>query len=515
MIKARAGRGRPSRWARRSSTASSRSSTRRDLAARPRSTTSAARRCAWRSTSASAGKELTEVKRGRGGIRDVEFAVQLLQIVHGRRDARSARRTPCAALARAGGGGLRGRRPTPTALADAYRFLRRLEHRLQIVRDLQTHDLPADPRARTTLARSLGLPDADALAARVRPHDRARCARSTSGSSTGRCWRRSRGPRAASRRATAPPPRSCSTGWGSREPARAYDVLARLVDPATRLGQGAGARVPGHGAGAGARGGSRRRARAPGARRRRRRATGRGPADAAGRPTPPRPAGSRTWPAPARSPPTCWCADPERIRALADARSIDADDAAADARAARWRATRRASSTPRETGDAIAESPTACVRDAVDDGGAGPRRFAVIGLGKLGARELNFASDLDVVFVYEGEGADDQRAAVEAAERVMRRDPRRRLGARRRPAAGGPQRAARAVDRRLPRVLGALRRAVGVPGAAAGPRASPATPASAGASSSTRPTWPTRPTASRSTGSPRSAGCASGSSANA
>ncbi len=38
------------------------------------------------------GKELTEVKRGRGGIRDVEFAVQLLQIVHGRRDARL--RTP-------------------------------------------------------------------------------------------------------------------------------------------------------------------------------------------------------------------------------------------------------------------------------------------------------------------------------------------------------------------------------------------------------------------------------------
>ena len=51
------------------------------------------------------------------------------------------------------------------ALADAYRFLRRLEHRLQIVRDLQTHDLPADPHARTTLARSLGLADAAALQA--------------------------------------------------------------------------------------------------------------------------------------------------------------------------------------------------------------------------------------------------------------------------------------------------------------------------------------------------------------
>jgi glutamate-ammonia-ligase adenylyltransferase len=43
-----------------------------------------------------------------------------------------------------------------------------------------------------------------------------------------------------------------------------------------------------------------------------------------------------------------------------------------------------------------------------------------VGLGKLGAREPSFASDLDVVFVYEGEGADDQRHAVEAAEAVMR-----------------------------------------------------------------------------------------------
>ena len=60
------------------------------------------------------------------------------------------------------------------ALADAYRFLRRLEHRLQIVRDLQTHDLPPDRRARTTLARSLGLADADELGRAVRGHDRPR-----------------------------------------------------------------------------------------------------------------------------------------------------------------------------------------------------------------------------------------------------------------------------------------------------------------------------------------------------
>ncbi|MGZ4152315.1 MAG: [protein-PII] uridylyltransferase family protein, partial [Actinomycetota bacterium] len=46
--------------------------------------------------------------------------------------------------------------------------------------------------------------------------------------------------------------------------------------------------------------------------------------------------------------------------------------------------------------------------------------FAAIGVGKLGARELNFASDLDLLFVYEGEGPDDVRRAVGAAERVMR-----------------------------------------------------------------------------------------------
>ena len=45
--------------------------------------------------------------------------------------------------------------------------------------------------------------------------------------------------------------------------------------------------------------------------------------------------------------------------------------------------------------------------------------FAVIGMGKLGARELNVASDLDVMFVYEGEGPDDQRRAIAVAERVM------------------------------------------------------------------------------------------------
>src|SRR5919108_1031110 len=83
------------------------------------------------------GKELTEVKRGRGGIRHVEFAVQLLQIVHGRRDERLRDPNTLRALAALAEEGYVAEADA-RSLSEAYRFLRRLEHRLQIVRDLQT-----------------------------------------------------------------------------------------------------------------------------------------------------------------------------------------------------------------------------------------------------------------------------------------------------------------------------------------------------------------------------------------
>src|SRR5439155_7158572 len=110
----------------------------------------------------SAGKESVELKRGRGGIRDVEFAVQLLQLVHGGRDERLREPNTLRALAVLADEGF-VRRADADVLADSYRFLRRLEHRLQMVRDLQTHELPRDPAAQLTLARSMGLPDAAAL----------------------------------------------------------------------------------------------------------------------------------------------------------------------------------------------------------------------------------------------------------------------------------------------------------------------------------------------------------------
>jgi glutamate-ammonia-ligase adenylyltransferase len=70
-------------------------------------------------------------------------------------------------------------------------------------------------------------------------------------------------------------------------------------------------------------------------------------------------------------------------------------------------------------GAAIADVADRVVREAVETA-APDLPFAVVGMGKLGAREPNFGSDLDLLFVYEGEGSADQRRAVEAAERVLR-----------------------------------------------------------------------------------------------
>lgn len=99
-----------------------------------------------------------EIKSGPGGIRDVEFSVQLLQLVHGRSDP--ALRVPAtldalAELARAGYVS-----PSDAAvMASSYRFLRKVEHRLQLAEELQVHSVPSDPLKRTHLARVLGYRD--------------------------------------------------------------------------------------------------------------------------------------------------------------------------------------------------------------------------------------------------------------------------------------------------------------------------------------------------------------------
>ncbi|MEV6611533.1 bifunctional [glutamine synthetase] adenylyltransferase/[glutamine synthetase]-adenylyl-L-tyrosine phosphorylase [Kutzneria sp. NPDC051319] len=118
-----------------------------------------------------------ELKLGRGGLRDVEFAVQLLQLVHGRSDDALRSPTTMAALEALGSGGYVGRADA-AGLAESYRFLRTLEHRLQLQRLRRTHTFPADDdRAGLRwLARSAGLyPDgrraaADVLLAEFRRH---------------------------------------------------------------------------------------------------------------------------------------------------------------------------------------------------------------------------------------------------------------------------------------------------------------------------------------------------------
>ncbi len=99
-----------------------------------------------------------EIKRGPGGIRDVEFAVQLLQLVHGRNDPQIRDRSTLGALEQLSGAGyIDG--GDETALASAYRFLRTVEHRLQLVEEEQTHSVPSNEAAHQHLARVLGFRD--------------------------------------------------------------------------------------------------------------------------------------------------------------------------------------------------------------------------------------------------------------------------------------------------------------------------------------------------------------------
>ncbi len=97
-----------------------------------------------------------ELKLGPGGLRDVEFAVQLLQLVHGRSDATLHSRTTLDALHALAAGGYVGRTDA-AQLGDAYRFLRAMEHRIQLYRLRRTHLVPEGEADLRRLGRSLGL----------------------------------------------------------------------------------------------------------------------------------------------------------------------------------------------------------------------------------------------------------------------------------------------------------------------------------------------------------------------
>ena len=102
------------------------------------------------------------VKLGPGGIREIEFVTQVLQLIHGGRDDRLRERSTIAALQRLVAGGYLVA-PEGDALITAYRFLRDVEHKIQIVHERQTHAISTDTREQETLARRLLLSNPAAL----------------------------------------------------------------------------------------------------------------------------------------------------------------------------------------------------------------------------------------------------------------------------------------------------------------------------------------------------------------
>jgi glutamate-ammonia-ligase adenylyltransferase len=101
-----------------------------------------------------------DVKIGAGGIRDVEFIGQALQLLHGGRIPQLRGRSTQGALRALADAGVL-ERAQAEALLEAYRFLRRVENRLQMEEERQTHRLPRDDAARRRLARSLGFDGPD------------------------------------------------------------------------------------------------------------------------------------------------------------------------------------------------------------------------------------------------------------------------------------------------------------------------------------------------------------------
>jgi glutamate-ammonia-ligase adenylyltransferase len=108
-----------------------------------------------------------DIKVGRGGIREIEFFVQTQQLILGGRVPEVRTPATCAALRALVA--TRWLEPAIAAeLIDAYRFLRRIEHRLQMVADKQTHSLPARPDQLERFAAFMGFADARTLSETIR-----------------------------------------------------------------------------------------------------------------------------------------------------------------------------------------------------------------------------------------------------------------------------------------------------------------------------------------------------------
>jgi glutamate-ammonia-ligase adenylyltransferase len=114
-------------------------------------------------------RKADDIKVGAGGIREIEFAAQLFQMVRGGRDAGLRTTSTRAALAAIGERGLVAPERV-AALLEAYAFLRRLEHRLQYYDDQQTQALPRSDEHRAVIAEAMGCADWAALCARLDEH---------------------------------------------------------------------------------------------------------------------------------------------------------------------------------------------------------------------------------------------------------------------------------------------------------------------------------------------------------
>ena len=113
------------------------------------------------------GAEVDDVKLGPGGIRDIEFSVQLLQLVHGPGDGSVRDPSTLSALRSLVESGYVAE-DDGAGLAVAYRWLRSVEHRLQLWQERRVRHLPSDEEGRTRLARVMGFKDSPSASAAER-----------------------------------------------------------------------------------------------------------------------------------------------------------------------------------------------------------------------------------------------------------------------------------------------------------------------------------------------------------
>ncbi len=119
--------------------------------------------------SAGRPQRANDVKLSRGGIREIEFIVQLLQVVRGGQFPELRSRPTLSALPRLVKAGLMST-ATADSLADAYTFLRQLEHRIQYLDDMQTHVLPTNEADLTWIAQTMGFTHSQELLTQLEAH---------------------------------------------------------------------------------------------------------------------------------------------------------------------------------------------------------------------------------------------------------------------------------------------------------------------------------------------------------